>query len=96
MTTFNAIFEAISKQPSFYAFALAPLSLALVLMYRLFFSPLAHIPGPRLAAATGLIETYYDLVKGGQFIFKIQKWHKQYGKPPLLGRMPYRIYETRR
>ncbi|KAM3420285.1 hypothetical protein BST61_g3572 [Cercospora zeina] len=80
MTTFDTILGASLRELSGYALALAALSLLLVVLYRLFLSPLAHIPGPRLAAATGLIETYYDLVKGGQFIFKIAEWHRRYGE----------------
>lgn len=50
-------------------------------IYRLWFSPLAKFPGPKLTAATGWYETYYQLCKGqgGQFIFKIEEWHKKYG-----------------
>lgn len=52
-------------------------------VYRLYFSPLAKFPGPKLTAATGWYETYYQLVKdgGGRFTFKIDKWHEQYGMP---------------
>lgn len=48
--------------------------------YRLFFSPLAKFPGPRLAALTSWVEFYYDLVKGGRFQHQIGVWHQQYGK----------------
>jgi hypothetical protein len=46
---------------------------------RLYFHPLAHIPGPRLAALTWWYEFYYDAIQPGQYIFKIQELHKQYG-----------------
>lgn len=51
-----------------------------LLIYRLFLSPIANIPGPKLTAATGWYETYHDVYKGGKFIFKIEEWHQQYGQ----------------
>lgn len=54
--------------------------LVLIIVYRLFFSRLAHIPGPRLAAATRLYEFYYDVILRGRFTMKIQELHKQYGE----------------
>ncbi|KAL9058180.1 MAG: hypothetical protein Q9162_001904 [Coniocarpon cinnabarinum] len=45
---------------------------------RVFLSPLAHIPGPRLAALTHWYEFYYDVVKPGQFVFKIKDLHSIY------------------
>lgn len=50
-----------------------------LVVYRLFLSPIANIPGSKLSAATGWYETYYDVYKGGKFIFEIEKWHQQYG-----------------
>ena len=50
-----------------------------VVIYRLYFSPLAHFLCSKLTAATGWIETYYDVYKGGQFTFQLQKWHEKYG-----------------
>jgi hypothetical protein len=47
---------------------------------RLFLSPLAKIPGPRLAALTYWYEAYYDVVKPGQYAFKIKELHQQYGE----------------
>lgn len=51
---------------------------------RLFLHPLAHIPGPRLAALTWWYEFYFDVVQPGQYVFKIQELHKQYGKPKYV------------
>lgn len=50
-------------------------------IYRLYLSPLAKIPGPRLAALTGWVEAYYELIhgEGGQFMFKYREWHSKYG-----------------
>ena len=49
-------------------------------VYRLYFHPLAKIPGPRLAALTRWYEAYYDIWKGGNYTFKISELHKEYGK----------------
>lgn len=51
-----------------------------LVVYRLFFHPLRHIPGPRLAAATLWYEFYYDVVLQGQYQFKIIRLHDEYGK----------------
>lgn len=50
--------------------------------YRLFLSPLARFPGPKLAAATLWYEFYYDVVKQGQYTFKIKELHERYGLLP--------------
>lgn len=47
---------------------------------RLYFHPLAHIPGPKLAALTWWYEFYYDVIEPAQYVFKIQEMHKQYGE----------------
>lgn len=56
---------------------------AILVIYRLRFSPLADFPGPRMAACTQWYEAYYDLVAdgGAMFTFHIQKLHEQYGEP---------------
>ena len=51
--------------------------------YRLYLSPLAKFPGPRLAALTGWYETYYDCMKDGSFWIQIEQFHKQYGRHPI-------------
>ncbi len=50
-----------------------------VVIYNLFFAPIAGFPGPKLAAATGLYEFYYDFFKNGTYIFEIEKMHAKYG-----------------
>jgi hypothetical protein len=52
-------------------------------IYRLYFSPLAAYPGPRLAALSNWYEFYWDVIQQGQFTFHIQKLHLQYGQTLL-------------
>lgn len=49
-------------------------------IYRLYLSPLAKFPGPKLAALTLWYEFYYDVVKRGKYTWRIAEMHKQYGK----------------
>jgi len=51
-----------------------------IILYRLWLSPLAKFPGPKLAALTGLYEAYYDVVHVGQYYLKITELHERYGK----------------
>lgn len=48
-------------------------------IYRLFLSPLAKIPGPKLAALTSWYEFYYDVIKPGKYVWKIKDLHTEYG-----------------
>lgn len=56
-----------------------------VAVYRLHFSPIAQIPGPRIAALTSLYEFYHDCIHLGQFYYQIQKLHEQYGPIVRIG-----------
>ncbi|KAL9620400.1 MAG: hypothetical protein Q9160_005100 [Pyrenula sp. 1 TL-2023] len=49
------------------------------IIYRLWFSPLAGFPGPKLAAVTSLFEFYFDFLKQGKYCFKIEQMHEAYG-----------------
>ena len=48
-------------------------------IYRLYFHPLAGIPGPKLAALTRYYEAYFDVYKGGVYTLKIGELHEKYG-----------------
>lgn len=58
--------------------------LSILIIHRLFIGPLAKFPGPKLAALTIYYEAYYDIIKGGQYTFKIREQHKEYGESALL------------
>ncbi|GAD97354.1 benzoate 4-monooxygenase cytochrome P450, putative [Paecilomyces variotii No. 5] len=64
--------------------------IAVTLIYRFFFHPLRHIPGPKFAKATYLYEYYYDLYLWGQYTFKLQELHKEYG--PIIRINPDEIH----
>jgi hypothetical protein len=50
-----------------------------LVIYRLFLSPLAKFPGPKIAAVTSYYELYYDVIHKGKYIFQIEKMHDKYG-----------------
>jgi hypothetical protein len=61
-----------------------------VAVQRLWFSPIAHLPGPKLAALTQCYEFYYDIVLGGQYTFKIIELHRKYG--PVIRISPWEVH----
>lgn len=61
-----------------------------VVIYRLYFHPLRSIPGPRLAAATGWYDFYYDVYLKGELLFKIKELHEIYG--PVVRISPREVH----
>ncbi|KAK2768340.1 hypothetical protein FQN54_000194 [Arachnomyces sp. PD_36] len=59
-------------------------------LYRLYLSPLAKFPGPKLAGATLWYEFYYDNICKGQYTFKIKELHEKYG--PIIRISPYELH----
>jgi hypothetical protein len=52
---------------------------AATVIHRLYFSPLSKFPGPKLAAATLWYEFYFNIIRGGNFMWEIERMHKKYG-----------------
>ncbi|KAL4925323.1 cytochrome P450 [Aspergillus undulatus] len=75
-----------------YAAAGAAVSAYLVsiVIYRLYLSPIAHFPGPKLAALTVMYEFYWEAVRNGQFTFHIGELHKRYG--PIVRISPTELH----
>ncbi|KAL4797409.1 cytochrome P450 [Aspergillus venezuelensis] len=60
-----------------------------IVVYRLFFHPLAKVPGPLLARTTWLYSTWFNIVRG-RFYLHIQELHEQYG--PIIRITPNEIH----
>ncbi|KAH6670406.1 cytochrome P450 [Halenospora varia] len=54
------------------------LGLISLYIYRLYFSPISHFPGPKLAAISRWYEAYYEIILDGQYSRKIAELHDQY------------------
>lgn len=59
-------------------------------IWRLYLSPLAKFPGPKLAALTLWVEFYYDVYLNGQYTAKLIKWHEKYG--PIIRISPWELH----
>ncbi|KAI0601370.1 cytochrome P450 [Biscogniauxia sp. FL1348] len=80
----------ISKLATCIAFLAYPIILGI---YRLYFHPLAKVPGPWLGALTGWYEAYFELAHkgvGGQFTFHIRELHIKYG--PIVRISPNEVH----
>ncbi|KAI1320329.1 cytochrome P450 [Xylariaceae sp. FL0255] len=59
-------------------------------IWRLYFSPIAHFPGPKLAALTSLYDMYYNIWLGGKYIWRIRDMHEKYG--PIIRVSPWDLH----
>ena len=59
------------------------LQYGLKIVYRLWLSPLARFPGPRIAGMTSLYEFYFDYFRQATYCFEIERMHKTYGRQIL-------------
>jgi cytochrome P450 len=84
------IFSTSAGSPLLSAFAAFVLYRFLLIVYRLFFHPLSKVPGPKLAAATSLFETYYNLFLPGVYFRVIREMHDQYG--PIVRVRPNEVH----
>ncbi|KAF6224986.1 hypothetical protein HO133_010181 [Letharia lupina] len=79
---------------SFYNLLLALLTFSAycisLAVYRLYLSPLARFPGPKLAALTLWYEFYYDVIKRGRYTWKIAELHERHG--PIIRISPYELH----
>lgn len=67
-----------------------PVGLCVVAIYRLFFHPLRHYPGPKLAAVSELYRLYFDIIKGGEMTNHLHTLHAAYG--PVVRTGPNRLH----
>ena len=68
----------------------ATFCISALLAYRTLWHPLSAFPGPFLSAATFWYEFYYDVLRGGKYIFKIQDMHYKYG--PIVRITPEELH----
>ena len=62
------------------SFVVLFIALLFIFVKNLYFHPLSKVPGPKLAAATGWYEFYYDIIRGGAYSHQYPKFHKKYGQ----------------
>jgi len=77
--------QEIGHHELFQALCLAMLTLLVLhcttmVIYRLYFHPLAKFPGPRIAAATHFYEVAWDYFGKGAYLYEIERMHQKYGE----------------
>jgi hypothetical protein len=66
-------------------------------IWRLWLSPVARFPGSKLAAVTFWYEFYYDVIKGGAYVYEIERMHAKYGtSSPFIKWRPHPLTRQNR
>ena len=76
----RALRKTAGNSPTWTVFVLCGIYFIARCIYNLYFHPLRKIPGPRIAAMTSFYDFWYDVVKGGTYLWEIGKMHDIYGK----------------
>ena len=74
------VFFSIAMSVAGWALLAIPISIALLIFYRLYFHPLANVPGHKLAAVSALYDFYHDCILGGKYYCNIAEAHGRYGE----------------
>nr|OQO26112.1 hypothetical protein B0A51_04506 [Rachicladosporium sp. CCFEE 5018] len=65
-------------------------ALLYTVVYRLYLSPIAKFPGPKLAALSSAYTFYYDVVKRGKLPWELERLHEKYG--PIVRITPWEVH----
>ena len=70
-----------NKGTAFFLYLLAAAAAHIIYRayWRLYLSPLAKFPGRKLAALTFGYEFYHDYIRGGLYVYEIEKMHQEFG-----------------
>lgn len=82
--------ESVSSSYLFTGLTLLTLYYIGLAFNRLWLSPIARVPGPKLAALTYLYEFYFDGISQGRYLWKIEQLHRQYG--PIVRVNPREVH----
>lgn len=75
------MFAVISIQSIFSSIvAFAAVHWVLKSLYNLHFHPLKDFPGSKIAAIGCEYEFYYDVLRDGQYLWRMLEMHKKYGQ----------------
>jgi hypothetical protein len=84
----RALIETAGNSPAWTVSMLCGIYVVVRCIYNLYFHPLRKIPGPRITAITSFYDFWYDVVKGGTYLWEIRRMHEVYGKMAVLPAIP--------